>query len=266
MLISIATSFDAKQVENKLTEIKERLEKIIGYQSDNGFSLREKLAELKSLMEQADNSDDWLAKAEKLEEIQKNILEITESYQDLLFPSDLEIFRFIYDYTDGCVNFLQGVYILNLLPSKNTKEYAKSLETQALGTELIAKAFENKYWKFTGKDYENLKNMGNAILSIESQLKLEDWKQDRASFELYRKILRRSASFILRKLEEDKAVYNQELKFNLKKHSSQDIEATIALMNSWNNEYEQDEMHESLESFKKGIDEERQGGRQLFVK
>ena len=266
MLISIATSFDAKQVDNKLKEIKERLEKIIGYQAEDSFSLREKLAELKSLMEQADNSDDWLAKAEKLEEIQEKVLEITESYQDLLFPSDLDILRFIYGYTDGCVNFLQGAYILNSLQNKNTKEYAKSLEAQALGTELIAKAFGNKYWEFTGKDYENFKRMGNAILDIESQLKLEDWKQEQASFELYRKILRRSASFILRKLEEDKGIYNQEFNVNLEKPSSQDIEATIALMDSWNNEYEQDEIHESLESFKKGIDEERKGGRQLFVK
>lgn len=44
----------------------------------------------------------------------------------------------------------------------------------------------------------------------------------------------------------------------------QDIEETIALIDSWETEYTTEEMHETLEKLKKGIDEDREGGRQLF--
>lgn len=43
-----------------------------------------------------------------------------------------------------------------------------------------------------------------------------------------------------------------------------DIEDTIALLDSWENKYTTEERHETLEKLKKGIDEERKGGRQLF--
>jgi hypothetical protein len=44
----------------------------------------------------------------------------------------------------------------------------------------------------------------------------------------------------------------------------QDIEETIALIDSWETKYTTEEMHETLEKLKKGIDEDRQGGRKLF--
>jgi uncharacterized protein YutD len=46
--------------------------------------------------------------------------------------------------------------------------------------------------------------------------------------------------------------------------SEKAAESFIALMKSWQTKYDPEEMHESLESFKKGIDEDRGSGRKLF--
>ncbi len=48
------------------------------------------------------------------------------------------------------------------------------------------------------------------------------------------------------------------------RQEEKDIEDTIALIDSWEAEYTTEEMHETLEKFKKGIDEDREGGRKLF--
>ena len=50
---------------------------------------------------------------------------------------------------------------------------------------------------------------------------------------------------------------------NITPSTEQDTEFIIALMKGWQTEYTQEEMHESLELFKKGIDEDSPD-RQLF--
>jgi len=48
------------------------------------------------------------------------------------------------------------------------------------------------------------------------------------------------------------------------RQEEKNIEDTIALIDSWETKYTTDEMQETLETFKKGIDEDREGGRKLF--
>lgn len=48
------------------------------------------------------------------------------------------------------------------------------------------------------------------------------------------------------------------------RQEEKDIEDTIALIDSWETEYTTEERHETLEKFKKGIDEDRGSGRKLF--
>lgn len=72
-------------------------------------------------------------------------------------------------------------------------------------------------------------------------------------------------SNIAYKRERDKFI--QPTSPSLKKIQGQeekDIEETIALLDSWQNKYSTEEMHETLEKLKKGIDEGREGGRKLF--
>lgn len=98
-------------------------------------------------------------------------------------------------------------------------------------------------------------------------------------FELMDKSLDRFVAIIFEAVTSETKIYNLTDEQNKEKFlqsfsptltkiqdcsEEQDIEATIALIDSWETKYTTEEMHETLEKFKKGIDEDRKGDRKLF--